>query len=391
MLSRSLTDLVAAHLEGWELMSTDEAVFGTKDPAAIVSLLEGFCQDQLGWGINAGLFYGSSVGCVAGVELGDGRQVVVKVYQRRWGREFLATVGRVQRQLASRGFPCPKALLGGQPLGPALANVEMFLPDPGVRTLASSTDMAASAAGLAWQIRLCRHLSEPFLSNHPLNAAPGQLYPEPHSPFLDFSLRADDAAWIDRIGAQARAERDAKPWPFAIAHTDWSARNIRVQDGELVAAYDWDSLSVVAEPVAIGQAAATWCSLGEPGDPVAPSPEQTVAYISAYETAAGYRLTPEQHRAARAAALWVLCYTARCEHLLKPLPGGPATEPAPGSPWTVPAICECRRCHIGGPAPAELLASSECRDAYRGSPSTAQECAALATGTEFHSTERLFR
>jgi hypothetical protein len=321
MPSRSLAELIAAHLDDWDLVSTEEAVFGTKEPAAIVSLLDAFCQHQLGSAVTGGLFYGSSVGCVAGIELGDGRQVVVKAYQRRWNREFLAAVARVQRHLAAQGFPCPNPLLGGQPLGPALANVEMFLSDPGVRALASSIDMAASAAGLARQIGLCRRLFEPLLSNHPLNAAPGQLYPEPHSPFFDFSVRADDAAWIDRLGAQAKAERDANVWPFTIAHTDWSARNIRVRDGQLLAAYDWDSISCVAEPVAIGQAAATWCSLGEPGDPVAPSPEQTMAYISAYETATGHGLTAEQRRAAQAAALWVLCYTARCEHALEATTG----------------------------------------------------------------------
>jgi hypothetical protein len=246
---------------------------------------------------------------------------VVKVYQRRWGREFLAAVGRVQRRLAAQGFPCPQALLGGQPLGPALANVEMFLPDPGARELASSTDMAASAAGLAHQIDLCRNLSEPGLSAHPLNAAPGQLYPEPHSPFFDFSVGAEEAAWIDRLGAQARAARDADDSPLTIAHTDWSARNIRVRGGRLLAAYDWDSLSLVTEPVAIGQAAASWCSFGEPVEPVAPSPEQTSAYISAYEAASGHRLTPRQHRAAQAAALWVLCYTARCEHAIEAATG----------------------------------------------------------------------
>jgi hypothetical protein len=321
MPSRSLTELVAAHLDGWDLTSTDEAVFGTRDPAAIASLLDGFCQHRLGSRVAGGLFYGSSVGCVAGVELDDGRQVVVKVYQRRWGRDFLAAVARVQRQLVARGFPCPEALLGGEPLGPALANVETFLADPGPRSLRSSTDMAASAAGLARQISLCRNLSEPFLSDHPLNAAPAQLYPEPHSPFFDFSVRAHEAAWIDRLALQARAERDTNDSPLTIAHTDWSARNIRVQDGEVVAAYDWDSLSRVAEAVAIGQAAATWCSFGEPGDPVAPSPEETMAYISAYETAAGHRLTRRQRRAARAAALWVLCYTARCEHAIEATTG----------------------------------------------------------------------
>jgi hypothetical protein len=258
---------------------------------------------------------------VAGVELGDGRQVVVKVYQRRWGREFLAAVGRVQHHLAAHGFPCPEVLLAGRPLGPALASVEMFLPDPGVRTLASPEDMAASASGLARQIAVCRDLSEPVLTDHPLNAPPGQLYPEPHSPIFDFSVRADDAAWIDQLAVQARAERDANDSPFTVAHTDWSARNIRIREGRVQAVYDWDSLSRVAEPVAIGQAAATWCSLGEPGDPVAPSPEETRAYISAYEAAAGRRLSGRQRTAALAAALWVLCYTARCEHALEAATG----------------------------------------------------------------------
>ncbi len=321
MPSRSLTELVAAHLEGWDLVSTDEAVFDTKHPGAIVTLLDRFCHDQLGSGITGGLFYGSSVGCVAGVELGDGRKVVVKAYQRRWARDFLAAVGRVQRHLAGRGFPCPEALVEGQPIGPALANVEVFLPDPGGRILASSTDMAASAAGLAWQIGLCRGLSEPALDNHPLNAGSGELYAEPHSPFFDFSARANQAAWIDRLGAQARAERDTIASPVTIAHTDWSARNIRVKDGQLRAAYDWDSLSQVPEAVAVGQAAVTWCSLGEPDDPVAPSPEQTMDYIAAYERAAGYRLTPQERKAARAAALWVLCYTARCEHAIEATTG----------------------------------------------------------------------
>ena len=75
MSFRTVAELVAAHLDGWELPSTEEAVFGTRDPSAIESLLVEFCTNQLGPGIAHGLFYSSSVGCVAGVELGDGRRV----------------------------------------------------------------------------------------------------------------------------------------------------------------------------------------------------------------------------------------------------------------------------------------------------------------------------
>lgn len=317
MSSRTVAELVAAHLDGWELRSTEEAVFGTRDPRAIESLLAEFCTNQLGSGIAHGLFYSSSVGCVAGVELGDGRRVVIKAYQGRWGVPFLAAVCRVQSHLAARGFPCPEAVAGGDPVGRALANVEVFRPDPGAGLLGSSETMAASAAGLAWQIRLCRELAEPALDQHPLAAIRGRLYPEPHSPVFDFAAKAEEATWIDDLAGRAKAIRDAVWGPPTIAHTDWSARNVRIRDGRLVLAYDWDSLALVSEPVAVGQAAATWRSLGDSGDPAAPDPEETVAYVSAYETAAGYRLTSEQRKAALAAALWVLCYTARCEHSIE--------------------------------------------------------------------------
>ena len=197
MASRSLIELVAAHLEGWDLTSTDEAVFGTRGSGDDRVAAGRFCQEQLGSGVAGGLFYGSSVGCVAGVELGDGRKVVVKAYQRRWSREFLAAVGRVQRHLAGQGFPCPEALVGGQSLGPALANVEIFLPDPGVRILALPADMAASAAGLAWQIGLCRDLSEPPFDNHPLNAGSGRAVCGAAQPLFRF-LRSSRRRGMDR-------------------------------------------------------------------------------------------------------------------------------------------------------------------------------------------------
>jgi hypothetical protein len=86
-------------------------------------------------------------------------------------------------------------------------------------------------------------------------------------------------------------------------------------------AYDWDSLALVTESVAVRQAAATWRSTGEASDPIAPGPDEVLAYLSAYEAAAGRPFTAEQRRAALGAALWVLAYTARCEHALEALTG----------------------------------------------------------------------
>ncbi len=143
------------------------------------------------------------------------------------------------------------------------------------------------------------------------------MYPQPHNPIFDFSLRAEGARWIDRFAAAAKAARavdDSRP---TVVHTDWSARNIRLENGELVVAYDWDSLAEATESVAVGQAAATWRSTGEATDPIAPGSDEVQAYLSAYEVGSHRLFTAEQRQSALAAALWVLAYTARCEYALE--------------------------------------------------------------------------
>jgi Phosphotransferase enzyme family len=319
----TLAELIAAHVERWDTASLERGAFRTADPDAVAGQLAAFAEAVLGSAVAEGVFYGSSAGCVAGVVLDDGRRVVIKVYQRQWGMAFLSAVRRVQDHLAEAGFPCPCPVIGPQPAGFALATVEGLVPDPGMRTLASDIEMAVSAQGLAHQVELCRGLSDPALhEQHALRAPFGELYPQPHNPIFDFSLRVDDARWIDELAWAAKTARGADQSSFTVAHTDWSARNVRIEGGQLVVAYDWDSLALVTESVAAGQAGATWRSTGEASDPIAPGPEEVLAYLSVYEAAAGRHFTPEQRRAALAAALWVLAYTARCEHALEVVTGG---------------------------------------------------------------------
>jgi hypothetical protein len=212
-------------------------------------------------------------------------------------------------------------MFGPESAGPALATVEELVPDPGMRTFTQS-EMVLSARGLADQVALCRGLSEPALRDeHPLSTGQEELYPQPHNPIFDFSLRAEDALWIDQLAEAAKSARRVDDSPLTVIHTDWSARNVRVKNGELVVAYDWDSLAAVTESVAVGQAAATWRSTGEPGDPIAPGPDEVQAYLSAYEVAARHSFTSQQRQAGLAAALWVLAYMARCEHALEALTG----------------------------------------------------------------------
>jgi hypothetical protein len=101
-----------------------------------------------------------------------------------------------------------------------------------------------------------------------------------------------------------------------IAHLDWSANNVRLGQAGVAAVYDWDSLSSASEAVVAGQAAATWRSTGETADLVAPDAAEIDRFISAFAEANGRPFSSLEIEVAHAAAVWVMAYTARCEHAL---------------------------------------------------------------------------
>ena len=158
-MGEAVERVVAAQHARWGTDVVDTDVFGTGDPAAIAAIADRFCRGELGAGIDQGLFYGASVGCVLGVRLASGDEVVIKAYQERWRAPFLRAVQSVQAHVAGHGIPCgtplrgPTALVPGRP---NLAVIETYLPDPGLRPFSSAAERRVSATGLARQIAVCR-------------------------------------------------------------------------------------------------------------------------------------------------------------------------------------------------------------------------------------------
>ena len=315
--------VVEAHFERWAgrgAGSVDRDVLGTDEPSQIAEIFQRFCIEQLGSSPVGGLFYAASAGCVLGVHLENGADVVIKAYQSRWNESFLAAVQNGEEWAADGGIPCPRPLGAPTPIRagrPNLAVVETWLPDPGMHPGRSAAARGVSARGLARQIALCFGLpGSDRLLGHPLSSSASQLYPEPHSPLFDFESTAAGAEWIDELARRAaslRAQDDSDP---VVAHTDWSARNVRFDENRLLAVYDWDSLALVQESAALGQAAMTWSVTADPGGTEFPTLDSVQAYVEDYEEEREGMLTARQHRAARASAAWVLAYTARCEHSL---------------------------------------------------------------------------
>jgi Ser/Thr protein kinase RdoA (MazF antagonist) len=310
-----LPDLLRAHHVASG--AVEQAIFGTTDADVIAGLIAAAAGRLLGAPVEGGLFYAASSGCVFGLRLADGRSVVLKAYQARWERSFLAAVQRVQGGLAGRGFPCPTPLAGPVAVGDGWATVESFLPDPGSSLPRDGEGLEASAAALVRLLQLARGLPPDDLERHPFRIAEGELYPTPHSPIFDLRRTGAGAEWIDEWAELAWSRRSAGSLPAVIAYLDWSARNVRLAPTGVVAVYDWDSLSMAPEAVAAGQAAATWRSTGETLDRRAPDAEEIERFIASFGHARSRPFTAAETEVARAAAVWVMAYSARCEHALE--------------------------------------------------------------------------
>lgn len=324
----TLSDAVAASIEDRGGARVEQLVFGTDRPDAIASLLSETCREKMGTEPQGALFYTSSVGCTAGLRLADGSEAVLKAYPSRWTEPFLAAVDRVQAHLAASGFPCPEPVAEPRPHAHGHVRFESVLPDPGPQDDRSPVARRTFAAALAGQIHACAGLdgTEP-LGEAPLRTPSGHLYPEPHSPIFDFGSSGAGAEWIDGFAAQAKELRDADDTTPVVAHTDWSARNVRIAGDRLLAAYDWDSLALVPESVAIGQAALSWSLNFEEGTTdTVPNADQVTAFLQEYDEARGAPLGDAQRRGAYGAALWLLAYVARCEHALGMTGVAPATD-----------------------------------------------------------------
>lgn len=295
--------------------AVERAVFGTTDAGEIAAAIARFCRAELGSAPAAALFYEASVGCVLGVDLDDGRRVVLKVHQPDKSAARLAACQAVQVALHARGFPCPEPLLGPRPLGRGLVVVERHLErgergDP--HAPAIRREIAARLVELAAIARaegLGTELGGSWFGSLPAQ----QLWPRAHNPRIDFTASARGAEWIDALARRARAVPAAGE--HALGHFDWRVEHFRFEAGRIATVYDWDSLHFEREPIAAGAAAygftADW---SRPDVPLTPSLEQIHAFIADYEQARGRAFDAAEHRTARASAVYLMAYVARCEH-----------------------------------------------------------------------------
>jgi Ser/Thr protein kinase RdoA (MazF antagonist) len=271
-------------------------------------MISAWCQSTLGAPLDGVLFRRQHLSQVVGVELADGRQLVVKV--RRFEERLVGCIA-VQAALARAGFPCPAPLVAPATIGGHAVTAERLIPDG--HLLTSANGAAFFAALLAQMIG-----SAPAVENVPsLSPSPPwtgwdhpgtRLWPDRDDRGQDLN-RAAGPRWIDDAAQQVRQEMLAHNAPARVGHGDWESQNIRWHDGRPLAVHDWDSVIAQPEEAIVGFAAAVWPAGGGPGE--AASVTQTEEFVSAYQAAAGVTWSARQVQLAWTAGLWVRLFNAK--------------------------------------------------------------------------------
>jgi Ser/Thr protein kinase RdoA (MazF antagonist) len=254
---------------------------------------------------------------VHGVDLDDGRAVVVKAHRPAVTLAFLEAIGRVQRALADHGVPAPQPLTEPVPYGSAHLTAETLLAgdahadghDPVVRR--------AIAEGLAGFVRTGRALGleRALAMPHPMAVPAGALYPEPHSLRFDFDATAAGCEWIDDLARRARNMLAAVPaGPELLVHGDWRIENVAVEDGAVVAIYDWDSVCVQPEVATVATSVWSYCvDWTRPVGEHFPSNDEMRGFLADHEAARGAPFDARERTFLAARIVHALAYGARCE------------------------------------------------------------------------------
>ena len=220
----ALVATIAAELATWEDCHVELAIFGTDEPAGIAAALDRACEAAIGSGIAEARFYTASIGAVAGVELDDGRAVVIKCHQPTVARATLDEVCALRRPLALS----PAVLAGPIPIALGHAVIEAF----DARGELADAHEPAIRRALAASLHVIVETSRPAVARSrlgPVLAPPADsLWPTPHSKLFDFAA----------AGARRRVDRrprtcgprpaGARRWTWGelvIGHADWRARS----------------------------------------------------------------------------------------------------------------------------------------------------------------------
>lgn len=271
--------------------------------------LSAWCVQQFGVEPVRELLSRQQASRVTGVELADGRRVVVK--QRHDDNGRAAVCVEAQRALAELGFPCPRPLTEVTFHDGQAVHAEEWCPGGDVRIGDDPT--TAAAFGRLFAVAQAATESVPAVA------------PLPNPPWIDWSADIafpqlwwqqdwvrtapmPEIIWwsVDRLRRRLRSCE----LPPTLGHADWETQNIRWSGGEAWVVHDWDSLAWLPEAALVGAAAGSFASNGAPT--LAPI-ESSATFLAEYQAGRGRTFGREEIEIAWAASLWPAIFNARTQ------------------------------------------------------------------------------
>jgi hypothetical protein len=308
-------------------------------------LLVTWCTSHLGSPIVDRFFGSQRLSAVHGVELADGRRVVLKV---RAAQDRLVACAIVQEALWAAGIPCPRPLVGPHPLvsGPRRAVAAASQGHAATNSLQLSVNAESWAGeGVAGLGSLSPHgygqllarivAAAPPVAELPTlvpdvpwlnwrHGDPDRLWPPPASDRWDpHRIEADLDPLIVEVARRARdrlVRDDVATLPVVAGHGDFEAQNCRwvpgPDDSPQLVVHDWDSVVAQPEAVLAGNSAFTFVSVD---DCAISTLAQNDAFLEGYAVERGQPWSETEWQVAHAAGAWVGAYNAAFEYLK----GGP--------------------------------------------------------------------
>lgn len=295
------------------ISDTERAVHGSVSFSELRAFLGAWARTQLGSPIERLRFRAGRIDVVWGVELADGRSVVLKTHRPPVDLDAVRVAHEAQRRLAAAGFPCAVPLAGPDEVEGRVLTAETLI-DGRTPDGHDPADRRLLAEGLAGHIQVLR--AQPDLLSR---VGPGPSWcryqsgpwPVPHDTLVDFRSTPGGFAWLDTFGRRAAdqvlAARDADQ--VVVGHADWYAGNTAVSGGRLVGTFDWE-LVADTEAVLAGFAAACYAASSTGGGGLS-TPDQVAAFLRDYDVARARPLSGRERRAAAGAAAWIVAFNAR--------------------------------------------------------------------------------
>jgi hypothetical protein len=278
------------------------------------SWVPSWCEEHLGCEPVEVLFTVHQMSSVLGLRLAGGAEVVVKT------REYDGRAGAcvaAQAQLAERGFPCARPLTGAVVVGSVVAHAEELLPDGEVHE-GDSPDVAGHYGEVFARLMsaLVDVTAVPPLPNPRwVRWDHHDQGPWPAIEFLDVRDQRLVPAFVVEIAERVRSRLLGADLPPVLGYADFEAQNLRWNDEQLCAVYDWDSLAWQPESALVGAASGAFPR--PPGQPPSLAPiESSEAFLAAYQQSRQRWFNMEELEVAWAASLWPAAHNARWDALL---------------------------------------------------------------------------